>query len=273
MINIHGVGLFGGAIAVVVATCLAAELSAQGGPSEAINVCVGADRVLRLVDAKESCEPGQKRLLLEHAKPEAETLKAEPDEPRPKPGPSEARIRTLEEEVRQLQRELVKSRELTFRAPFVIVDDAGKAIFTIRQSGKGPTLELQNGGVSLVTLGVTPAGNNGLRIMTISGQPSASLGAYPAGYGGLVLTDGTENVTAWAMGGGPNRGASIAVFRNNVALAFLGVGNNGGKLELSDNGGMVTADGGVLNSGAGVFRVRGQVFAYIAGQKMRLPAW
>jgi hypothetical protein len=94
-----------------------------------------------------------------------------------------------------------------------------------------------------------------------------------AGNGALAVHDAAGLPVAGMVGAGPI-GPTIGVGKGDGAyLAAILLGKNGGKLELADNTGGITADAGTLDSGAGVFRVRGEIFQYIAGQRGRLPGW
>jgi hypothetical protein len=160
-------------------------------------------------------------------------------------------------------------------APFGVVNDKGEVIFLVQQKTTGPSVEVLAGSKSIVQIGNGDGGNAGIRINTQTGARAAALAAIPGdSYGALQLykTDFAEPM-AWMYGSGPH-GAVVAVSAaKGVAHASLGIGAHGGKLELADVKGMLTAEGGVLPSGSGVFRVRGKFFQFISGDGVRPPGF
>jgi hypothetical protein len=135
-------------------------------------------------------------------------------------------------------------------------------------------MELLSHGKAAVQVGFGPAGNARVAVMRSDGTSAAVLGAATDGTGAVAAYDAAGAPVASLLGGGPS-GPLIGVgdVTNRHFLAALLRGKNGGKLELADNHGGVKADAGTLPSGAGVFRVRGEVFQYISGDKLRLPGW
>jgi hypothetical protein len=271
---------------IAVATMAAAvsgsvlPLNAQQDGREPLIVCTGRDRVLRSVKATQPCADGEKRYALAEAKSDIEDPKVvDTGEPKGTKHPSEARVSTLEEEVRQLQRELIKMNDLMYQAPFVVTDKNGKAIFVVQETAAGPSAEIRVNGVPMVQLGMGPKGNAGVRISTPAGGPAAALGAaVQGGFGGLVVFDGkTESPKAWVYGdldGGPIVGVSkngrtaVAALRvgkngtpavevakdDGVNVASLHPGNNGGVLQLTNAAGYTTVEAGTTNKGTGEVR-------------------
>jgi hypothetical protein len=262
---------------VVVATVFAvatSTLRAQAQTAPAIVACVGTDRVFRLAGLDRGCAPGEQRHVLSPAKPEMEEPKVvNSDHPSTPRVPSEARVRTLEDRVAQLERELVRSRDVEHKLPFVLFDQSGKLALTVTQTPAGPSLELLSNGKAAVQIGFGPSGNARVAVMKPDGTLAAALGMNTAGNGALAVHDAAGLPVAGMVGAGPI-GPTIGVGKGDGAyLAAILLGKNGGKLELADNTGGITADAGTLDSGAGVFRVRGEIFQYIAGQRGRLPGW
>jgi hypothetical protein len=159
-------------------------------------------------------------------------------------------------------------------APFAVVNSAGEEIFVVYQKSTGPSVEVRAGGKTLLQMGMGDKANPAFRVTNSSGGRGAALGVTEQGYGALHVFNGSApEAVAWVVGSGPH-GAIIAVSGGNqIPHAALTLGAKGGALQLADSAGMITAEGGVLPSGDGVFRVRGKVFQYISGSGMRLPAW
>jgi hypothetical protein len=254
---------------------LAAQPHAEVEDLTAIVACIGKDGVFRIGSIEQPCKEGERRYLLSPAKPEMEEPKVvNSEEPQPTKSPSEARIRTLEQQVEQLERELLRSRELAGKLPFVLADKSGKPALTVTETSGGPVLEMHAGGRPIVQVGIGPRGNPGVRVWSPQGAPRAAMGMSPEGIGAIaVYNDGGRAVAT--LLGNSDKGPILGVGSGEGTqfLAALRVGSNGGVIELADKSGGVKAEGGVLDTGAGVFRVKGETFNYIAGQKMRLPAW
>jgi hypothetical protein len=226
-------------VAVSLAIVLAVGLSALVQPetNAPVNVCVGADRVLRLVDAKESCGPGQRRLLLEHAKPEMDEAKKPlgGDDPAAAKSPGEARVRTLEEQVKQLQRELVRSRDLEFKLPFVLMDSSGKPAVTITQTPAGPLMQILANGRAAVEMGFGPRGNARMAVLTPGGVPAAVMGVGPEGIAAVQVYTKGGQLSAALQGDGAG-GATVGVSRDGRNfLAALGLGDKGGSVVVRND--------------------------------------
>ena len=209
-----------GAALTAAAATTTMTLRAQDKTSAAVVACVGGDRVFRLGAIDRNCAPGEQRYVLSPAKPEMDEPKVVNSDNPPQPKvPSEARVAALEDQVRQLQRELVKALELAskplpVKAPFEVVDERGVAIVRVTSARDGV---------------------RGLRVFNESGAQVAVMNNI--GDGGLVkvMRKGadteTVSIAAWDEGpqvmvrhGGTPRGlmglttsGRIAVWVNNPA--------------------------------------------------------
>ena len=259
-------------------------LHGQESSHQPVIVCVGQDRVLRSVKTTQPCADGEKRHALAEAKSELEDPKVvDTGEPKGTKHPSEARVSTLEEEVRQLQRELIKMNELMYQAPFAVTDKNGKPIFVVQETPAGPSVELRAKGVPVVQFGMGPKGNPGVRVRSPSGQIAASLGAVlEGGFGGVHVYDGTSELPRAFLYGRAEE-PMVAVSKNGVTpLAALTVDKDGKpRVAINNQSGVAVAsllpgidDDGVLRLGdaagntmveAGVAGGVGQVRAYPLG--------
>lgn len=259
-------------------------LHGQDQTHEPVIVCVGVDRLLRSVKTTQPCGEGEKRYALSEAKSELEDPKViDTGEPKGAKHPSEARVGTLEEEVRQLQRELIKMHELMYRAPFVVTDKAGKPIFVVQETPAGPSVEVLAKGVPAVQFGMGPKGNPGVRVRSPSGKIAASLGAVlEGGFGGVHVYDGTSELPRAFLYGRAEE-PMIGVSQNGVIpLAALTVNKDGKpRVAINNQSGVAVAsllpgidDDGVLRLGdaagntmveAGIAEGVGQVRAYPLG--------
>jgi hypothetical protein len=159
-------------------------------------------------------------------------------------------------------------------APFAVTNAKGEDMFIVYEKATGPSVEVRAGGTTLLQMGMGDRPTPAFRVTNASGSKGAALGVTESGYGALHVFNGNDpDPVAFVIGGG-GYGPIIGVSaRKDIAHASLRLGKNGGVVQLADNAGMVTAEGGVLPSGDGVFRVRGKVFQYISGSGMRLPGW
>ena len=259
-------------------------LHGQDSSHEPVIVCVGVDRILRSVKTTQSCGEGEKRYALSEAKSELEDPKVvDTGEPKGVKHPSEARVSTLEEEVRQLQRELNKSNDFIFKAPFIISGKSGEPIFIVQETEAGPSAEVQLKGTPIVQFGIGPKGNPAVRILGPLGERAVALGLAAQGFGALQLYDGTtDSPKAWIYGGGTS-GPVVGVSKDGTtAAAALTIGRDGeASLEIKNTKGVGvislhpgTSGGGVLQLGdaagntmveAGVAGGVGQVRAYPTG--------
>jgi hypothetical protein len=221
MIPTRFVIMCSGGVLVTMTVVATLTIHAQDTVPQAIVACIGADRVFRLGAIDRSCAQGEQRYVLAPAKPEMEEPKVvNSDNPAQPKMPSEARIAALEDQVRQLQRELVKALELAsnplpkVKAPFEVVDEKGVAIVRVTSATNGV---------------------RGLRVFNDTGAQVAVMNNI--GDGGLVkvMRNGTESqavsIVAWDEGalltikeGGTARGlfgrlpsGRIAAWVNNAA--------------------------------------------------------
>jgi hypothetical protein len=167
------------------------------------------------------------------------------------PGTADEQILSLLQRVTALERGPSRSR-----APFEVVDGAGKVIFRVVA---GPTrgFELLTAGGQMVATGVSL--DTGGVFKTWSGDRSGqvSMGVNGKAFAGIVLRASEGGKPRGVMGITEAGRATVELSNDGgVVVSSLGVNATGaGLLELGNAGGNAMAQAGVLNgTGAGIFR-------------------
>jgi hypothetical protein len=257
-----------------------AWMQASQEVGNAVEVCVGPDRVLRAVEQGTPCPPGQRFLLA------ALTLESElKNQPTAKP-PADPAVRSLEARVHQLELELQKRRDpdpanqtsqpVKSVAPgnrgtarFVVVDRAGRAI--LRVDEKVPVA----GTAARVVIAAGDKDNFGMRVYNSGGVMTAAFGQSQDGAGLMAAYDATGKQRAVVNGlvgrisvrnadekyvaqiGTSDDGkGEMRVFNDGeLPVAMLTIGSAGaGMLQLADAGGTPTVQAGTTPNGVGVVR-------------------
>jgi hypothetical protein len=258
-----------------------AWMQASQEVGNAVEVCVGPDRVLRAVGQGTPCPPGQ-RFLLASLTVESE-LK---NQPAAKP-PADPAVRSLEARVRQLELELQKRRDPDpanqppqsvksvatgnrVTAPFIVVDRAGRPI--LRVDEKVPPAGSAS---ARVVIAAGEKDNFGMRVFNSGGVMTAAFGQSQEGAGLMAAYDATGKQRAVVNGligrisvrnqdekyvaqiGTSDDGkGEVGVFNDaNLPVAMLTIGTAGaGMLQLADSGGTPTVQAGTAPNGVGVVR-------------------
>jgi len=275
-----------GSVASTVIALTAMSLHGQSSPRDnAFHVCVGKDRVLRLVETDEPCPQGQERLRLQEAdvpdveppkdadaKDDAKTQQPAEDQKSKKPqtdAPEQA-------EFKKVPRQPAVSK---VKAPFEVVDASGRTIIRVDSSFGGTyrgigVYDAALQGEPVAYMLASPRGNGVLRAESPSGEivavitateeraaaqfgaegqgTSATIGTTPNGRGMVEVGNGTTSLAA--MVAGPDDKGQIEVNSGDTNVVTLREGHSGGLLQIADNAGRTMVEAGVDRGGFGVVR-------------------
>jgi hypothetical protein len=200
---------------------------------DSVRVCVGSDRVLRVLSGTR-CPSGQTEYVLAQVTPKLDDA--------PRPGEQAARdpnvmalkrqLETLSARVAELQSDLQaadRARGEKVRAPFEVVDAAGRTIMRVRAEG--------------------PA--RGIEMFTETGQAVAWMSAIP---GGGIFKAQNLAATYEIVAGATATFAAFTLRQGDVPRAALAVTNGYPSLELTNNGRSVAALS-VVRSGSGYLQL------------------
>ena len=261
---------------VIAGLAVALHLGTQ--ERDGVHVCVGSDRVVRH-EPGETCPSGTTEYYLAQA---GEDLEVEPS-----PGESEV---STQAELAELRRQLTavaqqmvslqrtqtsRSDGLSQRvsaleagtgqsggrtsrvgsrvvAPFVVVDPAGKAIFSVRADPRGFVLATPAG--EDVAFGSALATGGFFKARSGSGSREAVLGVVQT-YAAIELRDEAGQKRAVMALQDDNKPIVGLRNDNNVSVLALAIGaSGGGYLQLGDASGNSTVEAGTTSEGVGLVR-------------------
>jgi hypothetical protein len=194
-----------GTVATGVVALTVMSLDSQSVRDNAFHVCVGKDRVLKLVETEEPCPEGQQRLRLQEA--------GAPDVEPPKDTGAKAN-----------KKEDAKSASKV-QAPFEVVDANGRTIIrvdtTFGARGQGRGIQIYGTSGQPVAYAVSDSGGHGvLRVDSASGQMSTGIFAYNESAGLRVKENDKLRVDI----GRSDVGSYAARFYSSGTLPMAGVG-------------------------------------------------
>lgn len=218
----------------------------------AVEVCVGADRVLRFIENAKPCHQGEQRFALASPSVETELAKAEAEKTKPKPPPAAPAPQVSQPPPPPGPPIKIQNRVF---APFEVVAPDGTVI--LRVAAK---VSSKSGNGARVTIGAGDSGNYGIRVYKNGGNIVAGIGQSSAGTGVVAVMDDKGELVANMNG----RSKSVSVFGDGKAVAGLGVDEGRGVVGVyhestavaymtkssGGDGGNVTVS---LNDGFGVF--------------------
>ncbi|MGH9163035.1 MAG: hypothetical protein ACRD2X_23990, partial [Vicinamibacteraceae bacterium] len=270
-----------GSVASAVIALTAMSLHGQSSPRDnAFHVCVGKDRVLRLVETDAPCPEGQERLRLREADvpdvepPKDTDTKKDKKPPAKEPKPTSSKVQAPFEVVDYHGRTILRvdtglgnagSRGIgvydTTGRPvaFVLAESHGHGVLRAESAnGRMATslaaadavagLRVREDNRIRVDVGKSDSGSYAARFYASGKEPMAALGLSADGTSLVMVSNGTQPLAA--MGARGNKGLIQLTNASGVNMASLSEGTKGGGvLQLTDAAGttMVEAgnDGGV----------------------------
>lgn len=211
-------------------------------------VCVGPDRVLRQ-QAGERCQPTEREYLLADVDPVMGETAA--DQGERAIADLQRRVAVLTQRIATLEHTPSAPPGHRVKAPFSVVDAAGKPIFEVIGQPRAFHLKTASGHV-LAYASATETGGS-FRARSFDGGTEAVLGVN--GNAGMVFVR-KGGITRGTLGIAENGKPSLEITNDaGVSVAALLPGaSGGGKLQLGNAAGNSMVEAGVLASGVGLVR-------------------
>jgi hypothetical protein len=221
-----------------------------------IEVCVGADRVLRFIENGKSCGAGQQRFALASPSVESTLANAEREKTKPKSEPkSEPAPTTPTSPASPVTTAPVKMQSRVY-APFEVIGTDGTVILRVANK-----VSSMNGNGARVTIGPGDGGNYAVRVHKNGGPFVAGIGQSIGGPGVVTVADEkgkivanmnalNKSVNVFNSDEKPVAGLAVdegrgvvGVFNESTAVAYM-------TQSSAEDGGNITV---ALNDGSGVF--------------------
>ncbi len=234
------------ALALVSATAFASTRA------ESLHVCIGDDRVLRH-QAEGACPSGTTSYDLSL---EGSEIELPPGEDNQASAQQVEELRKkldfLSSKLTEVQKELAEAAAINagekVKAPFEVVDDAGKTIFRVRQDPRG--FEMVTGsGVSVAWGSALDAGGV-FKTRSATSFPEVVMGSS-GNFGGFAIRDAEQRARASLTL--TNWKPSLELSNeNHVGIVSIMQGNTGGGfIQLGDAGGTATVQAGTTSGNCG----------------------
>lgn len=239
----HRLTAFGFGILATLAFGWAGAAGSAEEAGRAVPVCIGADRVLQLVESDTACRDGEQRFLLASAGGTAAGANQKKP-PAKKPAPHAPRPLEVGDGVNR------------FTAPFEVVDKQGLPILSVRDGGdessRGIYIYNSRGNIAVQATDVESGGG---RVQVRDGKTETGNWAG-IGYtedGPLLAMKSTSGKNLFMA----NRLGLIWFNANEVPAVKLGAGESGkaGYFSVADEKGTAVVEAGSLQDGRGVVRV------------------
>lgn len=230
-------------LAFAATSAVAAKASAQGKPSD-LHVCVGADRVVR-VEPAPTCPTGQTGYRLQLALPGVDVAQT-PNDPAARLDDLKRRVDFLTQRMTDLQKDLSTAAQVRaggkVKAPFEVVDDAGKRIFRVFDEGPaGRGFSVANpSGTNVIFVSALQTAAF-FKAKSMNGFPEAVFGVTGS-MGAITFRDAPDQsrATLSLTNGKPSLEFAN---ENHVVVANYGQGvTGGGYIQLGNANGQIVVE-------------------------------